>query len=248
GHIDEMIISSTHNESSPDTIGLYGAPDDPTGSLALNSGIDEYYMDWLDEQMANAAVEACDNREPASLREVDFQVPTKRGCSVYCFEQEIPNRFPTTKDDGSHASIDPKVRVLQARDGGGSPIFTMMNLADHNQDIGQSDTFEESHTVSQDWPGYFNRHIEQDVGGGVGIFMAADIGSMEDLITDPRIPGPPCNLGGNGCYAQVELTGNGIADRVAAALADANPVGVGAVSGQRNTFCAPIENNLFKAA
>jgi uncharacterized repeat protein (TIGR01451 family) len=247
GHIDEMIISSTHNESSPDTIGLYGAPDDPTGSLALNSGIDEYYMDWLDEQMADAAVEACDNREPASLREVDFPVPTKPGCSMDCLEQEVPNRFPTTKDDGSRAAIDPKVRALQARDASGGPIFTMMNLADHNQDIGQSDTFEESHTLSQDWPGYFHTRLEQDV-GGMAMFLVADNGSIEDLISDPRIPGPPCNLGGNGCYPQVELTGNTIADRVAAALADAKPVAPGAVSGQRNTFCAPIENNLFKAA
>ena len=62
GHIDEMVVSSNHNESSPDTVGIYGAPPDPTGTFGLNSGIDEYYMDWLDEQIANAAVEACDDR------------------------------------------------------------------------------------------------------------------------------------------------------------------------------------------
>jgi uncharacterized repeat protein (TIGR01451 family) len=248
GHIEEMVISSNHNESSPDTIGLYGAPTDPADAtgIGLNSGIDEYYMDWLDEQMADAALEACDNRQPASLREVDFPVPTKPGCSVNCLEQEIPNRFPTTKDNGDHAAIDPKVRVLQARNASGQPMATMMNLADHNQDIGQSDTFEESHTLSGDWPGYFHRRLEQDV-GGMAMFMAADIGSIEDLISDPRVPGPPCNNGDNGCYAQVELTGNTIADRVAAALANASPVAPGAVSGQRTTFCAPIENNLFKA-
>src|SRR4051812_27006149 len=55
GHIDEMVVSSNHNESSPDTVGIYGAPEDPTGSFGVSSGIDEYYMDWLDEQMANAA-------------------------------------------------------------------------------------------------------------------------------------------------------------------------------------------------
>ena len=40
----------------------------------------------------------------------------------------------------------------------------MMNLADHNQDIGQSDTYDVAHAVSGDWPGYFHRRLEQDVG------------------------------------------------------------------------------------
>src|SRR6266540_1081636 len=230
-----------------DPIGLYGAPEDPTGTIGLNSGIDEYYMDWLDEQMANAAVDACDNRKQASLQESEFPVPTKPSCSVNCLEQEIPNRFPTTTDSGDPAAIDAKVRVLQARDANGDPIFTMMNLADHNQDIGQSDSFEESHTTSSDWPGYFHRRLEQDV-GGMAMFVAADLGSMEDLISDPRIPDPPCFSGDNGCYAQVELTGNTIADRVAAELPDAKPVPLGPVSGERTEFCVPIENNLFKAA
>ena len=44
GHIDEMVVSSNHNESSPDPIGLYGAPSDPTGTAGLHSGIDDYYM------------------------------------------------------------------------------------------------------------------------------------------------------------------------------------------------------------
>jgi hypothetical protein len=239
GHIDEMVVSSNHNESSPDTIGIYGAPEDPTGSFGLNSSIDEYYMDWLDEQMANVAVQACDDRGPADLREVDFPVPAG-------LRQEI-HAWPTTDHNGNAVAVDPKVRVLQARDANGDPIFTMMNLADHNQDIGQSDDYDVSHAVSGDWPGYFHRRLEQDV-GGMAMFLAADIGSMEDLITDPAIPGPPCFSGANGCYAQVEATGNTIADDVAARLADAKPLPVGSVTGQRSEFCAPLENNLFRAA
>jgi hypothetical protein len=239
GHIDEMVVSANHNESSPDTVGIYGAPQDPTGSFGLNSGIDEYYMDWLDEQIAGAAVGACDNRRPASLREVDFPVPAG-------LRQEI-HAWPTTDHSGNATSVDPKVRVLQARDGTGDPIFTMMNLADHNQDIGQSDDYDVSHALSADWPGYFHRRLEQDV-GGIAMFLAADIGSMEDLITEPAIAGPPCFSGANGCYAQVEATGKAIADGVAAQLANAQPVPPGAVGGERTEFCAPLENNLFRAA
>jgi hypothetical protein len=239
GHIDEMVVSSNHNESSPDTVGIYGAPPDPTGSFGINSSIDEYYMDWLDSQIAAAAVEACDDRRPASLRAVEFPVPAG-------LRQEI-HAWPTTDHNGRATSVDPKVRVLQGRDGSGNPIFTMMNLADHNQDIGQSDTYDVAHAVSADWPGYFHRRLEQDV-GGMAMFLAGDIGSMEDLITDPAIPDPPCFSGANGCYAQVEATGDSIADHVAAELSNAQAVPLGPVEGRRTDFCAPLENNLFRAA
>jgi uncharacterized repeat protein (TIGR01451 family) len=46
----------------------------------------------------------------------------------------------------------------------------------------------------------------------------------------------------------VEATGNSIADHVAAELPNARPVPLGPVGGERTEFCAPIENNLFKAA
>ena len=94
----------------------------------------------------------------------------------------------------------------------------MMNLADHNQDIGQSDDYDVAHAVSSDWPGYFHRRLEQDV-GGMAMFLAADIGSMEDLITVPRFPDRPASAARNGCYAQVEATGDSIADHVAARAA-----------------------------
>jgi hypothetical protein len=243
-----MVISSNHNESSPDTVGIYGAPADPAvGAFGLNSGIDEYYMDWLDEQMANVAVESCDNHQPASLREVDFPVPPD-------MEQEIPGRFPTRTDgnattpSGSQpAAIDPKVRVLQARDADGDPIFTMMNLADHNQDIGHSDSYEQQHAFSSDWPGYFHSHLEERI-GGMAMFLAADIGSMEDLITVPRILTGDCDNGHNGCFPQVDHTGDVIAGHVADALANAQSVPFGPVSGERTEFCSPLENNLFRAA
>jgi uncharacterized repeat protein (TIGR01451 family) len=240
GHIDEMVVSSNHNESSPDTVGIYGAPADPSGSFPLHSGIDEYYMDWLDDQMANAAVAACDNRQPASLREVEFPVPAG-------LRQEIPGRFPTTADSSSKpTAIDNKVRVLQARDASNNSIFTMMNLADHNQDIGHSDNDYESHSLSSDWPGYFHRRLEQDV-GGMSMFLVGDNGSMEDLITDPPLSTtehPECVTG---CFAQVEATGTRIADEVAARLANAKTVPIGAVGGRRTEFCAPLENNFFRA-
>ena len=139
--------------------------------------------------------------------------------------------------------------MLQARDASGDPIFTMMNLADHNQDIGHSDTYEESHAVSGDWPGYFHHRLEQDWSGGMAMFLAGDIGSMEDLITDPAIPDPPCNSGANGCFAQVRADRrHDRRPRRRRARPGREPVRPGPVDGRRTEFCVPLENNLFRAA
>ncbi|MBV9214443.1 MAG: hypothetical protein JOZ25_12455, partial [Actinobacteria bacterium] len=219
GHIDEMVVSSNHNESSPDPIGLYGAPPIPNAPAGAHSGIDDYYMDWVAHQIATAAVQACDQRQPATMREAEFPIPPG-------LRQEIPgDRFPTADDYGKPAAIDPKVRVLQARAANGQTIFTMMNLADHNQDIGQSDTPGVATAISGDWPGYFHRQLE-GLTGGMAMFLAADIGSMEDPITVPAIGGPLCRNGENGCYEQVQATGDALADHVAASLSTARPVRV----------------------
>jgi len=73
--IDAMVVSANHNESSPDTVGIYGGPADPTGAFGVNSGIDEYYMDYLVERVAQAAAAAHDNARRASLRVREFPLP-----------------------------------------------------------------------------------------------------------------------------------------------------------------------------
>src|SRR5436309_4877017 len=155
--ITDMIVSANHNESSPDSIGLYAAPDAgcalPAGA---NSGIDDYYMNWLDNRVARAAALAYDHLRPASLWARQFRTPP----SLYV---EVHN-FPTTADnDFQPRAIDPKVGVLQARDRSGKPIVTIMSLAAHNQEIGHSALTDPANGVTlkreiiSDWPGYFHR-------------------------------------------------------------------------------------------
>src|SRR5205085_1371190 len=139
--------------------GIYGGPDEG-GAAGGNSGIDDYYYDFLEHQIAHASAQAVDAMQAASLRETEFQVPPE-------IEQERSNQFPTANDDNTPDAIDPKVRVLQARTAGGAPIFTMANVAAHNQEIGHGDHTNE---ISSDWPGYFHDRLEDDL-GGMGMFL-----------------------------------------------------------------------------
>ncbi len=245
--ISDVIVSADHNESSPDTIGIYGAPPVPEdapaigGAVGENSGIDDYYMRYLERRVADAAVAAYDDRQPARLAATSFPLPAD-------VQVRLSKNFPTTNDDGSPAAIDPKVRVLQARASSGRPIVTIMNLAAHNQEIGHSGQAALQDDLSSDWPGYFARRLEADV-GGMGMFLVGDNGSEEDPVTVPSLESqghPEC--ADSGCYAQAEATGNALADAVAGHVASATPLRFGAVTARRRVFFAPLENNLFKGA
>jgi hypothetical protein len=228
----ETFVSANHNESSPDTVGIYGGPAE-AGVTGLNSGIDEYYMDFVIEQVAQAAKQAYDDLRPASLWVREFTIPS--GLDV-----RLSDNFPTTDDVGSAAAIDPKVRVLQARDVAGNPIVTVMNLAAHNQEIGHDGPMPGD--ISSDWPGFFHARLESNFGQGMAMFLVGDNGSEEDPRTVPEPSGDQ--------YAKAQATGEAFADAVAARIGDAETTEVraGQLLAERTEFFAPIENNLFKAA
>jgi hypothetical protein len=249
--IDDVIVSANHNESSPDTVGIYGAPAAPNdipavgGAVGENSGIDEYYMTFLEHQVALAAAHAYDNRKPATLWTSHFRVnqegeglpPMASKVSI-----DLSKNFPTTADDGSPAAVDPKARVLQARNRNGKPIATMLNLAAHNQEIGHSDAA--PYDISSDWPGYFHRKLQHEV-GGMAMFLVGDNGSEEDPVTEPPVG---CPEDPDACYSQAQATGEALARATAGSVEGAKQLRAGRVTSRRDVFFAPLENNLFKAA
>src|SRR5436190_2529693 len=249
--IDDVVVSANHNESSPDTIGIYGAPPVPNdlpavgGAVGENSGIDDYYMTFLEHQVALAAARAYDNRRPATLWTSHFRV-NEEGDALPTMPSrvsvDLSKNFPTTADDGSPAAVDPKARVLQARTPGGKPIATMLNLAAHNQEIGHSDAA--PYDISSDWPGYFHRELQRKV-GGMAMFMVGDNGSEEDPTTVPPVG---CPEDPQACYSQAQATGEALARATAGSVRGANELGPGSVRSQHDGLFAPLEKNLFNAS
>jgi hypothetical protein len=254
--ITNMIVSSNHNESSPDPIGIYGAPD--VGGLAgANSGIDDYYMNWLAGRVARVAARAYDRLKPATIWARQFLTPPNLYVEVH--------NFPTTADDEFQPrAIDPKIGVLQARDGDGKPIVTIMSLAAHNQEIGHSDLTDPAHgnvplkrEISSDWPGYFHRRLQSLI-PGMAMFLVGDNGSEEDPSTVPPVTAPECGPIKNpqdppyaqrtdGCYPQAKATGEAFASAVAAQAQKAKQLRFGTVTLDRREFDVPVENNGFRA-
>jgi hypothetical protein len=222
--ISGIVVSANHNESSPDTVGIYGAPS-LDGAAGGRSGIDDYYMSFLDAQVAHAIVAAYDDLHPGRLSVGEVRVPESLSIRV-------SNNFPTTDDAGKLVAGDPYVRVLRATDGNGG-VFTVMNLAAHNQEIGHGNN---PGQLSEDWPGYFERRLDAH-GGGTSIFLVGDNGSIEDPAADH-----------DGTYAEAESSGDGFADLVADLTGSLTSLRPGDVRLTTSTFDVPLQNNLFVAA
>jgi hypothetical protein len=238
----DMLVSADHNESSPDTIGIYGAETAPEVGVSLRSGIDEYYMRYLEDRVAHVAADAVKSMEPAGLYANQVRLPEDR------IQQRWSEQFPTfvaLPNDNRRAAVDLKIGVLQARGRDGAPIFTVMNYAAHNQEMGRVGP-----QLSSDWPGAFARAFDA-THPGVAMFLVGDNGSQEDptgLTPDeqPVIPNGSENHGPDQ-YKQAQYTGEVFAEVTDAAAQDARPLAPGRVALHRSAYCVPLENNGFAA-
>jgi hypothetical protein len=258
--ITDVIVSSNHNESSPDTVGIYGAPEIPEVGVGARSSVNEYYMDWLVERLAQVAVSAYRDLRPASVWARQVELPKN-------LRVNLSNNYPTTFDRTDRpASIDPKLRIVQARDSSGKPIATLLGLAAHNQQTGHSglcsplpgrgDCVPLNRQISSDWPGWFHRRLEAAGNAGLPVFVAAENGSEEDPETVPDVHGdfPECyrvvdgKKDPDGCHPQNQATGEALADAVAAEAPKADRIPFGPLRFDRRELQVPVENNAFKAA
>src|SRR5262245_16514019 len=101
-----LIVACTHVHEGPDTLGLWG----PSAS---ETGVDVQYLDWVDKQVAQTAVEAARTLQPARIQ-------LARDDSPLLEQLQSVDRPPYVKD--------PFLFVLQAvRLSDGMTIATLVN-------------------------------------------------------------------------------------------------------------------------
>lgn len=251
----DLVVSANHNESSPDTIGLYGALQTPL-SVGVRSGIDEYYMGFLADRVAHAAAAAVRDLQPANLyaNQIEGSIPDGTRGSSYPLltgmSQRISDQFPTTvalPADDRVAAVDPKVGLLQARRPDGTPIFTVVSQGAHNQEMGNA-VAGIGPQLSGDWPGAFQRSFDSSH-AGTAIYLVGENGSIEDPQTDPAVVpnGSENHTTPATQYLQAQATGARLAAIADAAARDATELDRGTVRLVRRQFCIPLENNGFIA-
>jgi hypothetical protein len=259
--LTQIFISSTHDESAPDPIGLWGPntgeEGNPEGPFAVSSGVDEYYFNWMVPRVAKAVVAADGARTPAKLKVAIGPMPSNaQSCwSSYPFidNQQMP--------------------VLQAIAQDGRVLFTLVDVSTHDETLSFSGVSTYTHEISADWAGRMRQALEARWPGSVGIELAGMVGSVETpTVYEPestqvlRIPGALHNVPGNpnGCrsvYPQpssgkpvedaeeyLSAFGDSVANTAAATLEHAHNVVPNTAKVQQLPLCVELENNLFKFA
>jgi hypothetical protein len=244
-NLDDIFISSTHDESAPDSLGLYGVD-------ATTSSVNDYWTSYLVEKSAQAIEDAYHAMRPATIRYTVAQEPQNmRQCwSSYPFVDDM--RMP----------------VLQALDTHGNAIVTLGNVSQHAETLGFNPDQGEKVGISSDWPHFFRTSLEQRY-GGVAMEMAGSVGSVESpqVFSDP-ISGTPeqffsaghpagCrtifNPNGSevplGYSQETRVFGEQLAGAVAQAIDSSAETSQSSVLwSARRDVCVPLTNALFAAA
>jgi hypothetical protein len=257
--ISDIYISSTHDESAPDSIGLYGV-------TPLTSSVNPYWVNFMENQAAQAVLTACANLHPALVR---YAQPIEPATFRQCFSS-----YPFVDDQ-----LMPTMEAVDAATG--RAIATLTDVSQHTETLGfnggsaldpgaptKTTLEQEKRWLTADWPFWFRSKLETDL-GGVGIEMAGSVGSNETPQVFPtavsRTPQQFVNAGHPaGCrttytadqstmiplgyYSEDVALGHQAADAVEMALGGAGYSTSGDISGSRLNVCLQVTNALFGVA
>lgn len=160
--VDLLLLSSTHTHEAPDTIGIWGTD-------MTTSGVDLDYLDWVNDQLAQAVSDAVAALEEAHVTFGDIQVQDPDGSTdAYVGDGRDPN------------ILDLTMRVMRfARPGSDETIASVVNFASHAEFTGS-----ENNWISGDYPHYLREAVEsgdttgiQGI-GGVCVFVNGDLGGQ----------------------------------------------------------------------
>jgi len=159
-HIQDVLITSTHNHEGPDTIGLWGADQVSDGKFPL-------YLCFVDREIAKAITQAAQ-----SLMKVRMRLGTttpRLSLSLTGLQTRTGGRPPQFFDD--------ELRVMQFVGTEGrlkeQIVATLINWNTHPESMESENTI-----LTSDFPGAVREKIEEKY-GGVAIYVSGDLGAVE---------------------------------------------------------------------
>jgi len=143
-----IIISSTHQHSGPDTLGLWG-PDQAI------SGVNPEYMGFLKACMVDTLAEAARKLRPVRLRLSKARMP-----KYVAKNARDPNL------------IDDEMTILSVENAEGSNVAIVVNFGLHPEVL-----WDDNNLITADFPCYMYRIVESEL-GGLCIFVNGALGGM----------------------------------------------------------------------
>ena len=217
-----LIVACTHVHEGPDTLGLWGPS-------ALETGVDERYLSWVEARIAETAIAATRALEPAKIR-------LARDDSPQLGQLQSVDRPPYVKD--------PFLFVLQAvRAADQRPIATMVNWTDHPETMNRKNT-----EITADYPGWICRYLEQRY-GGTALFFNGALGKVSTLGNQVALLDPETGqVAVDGSWRKPELLGTMIGRLAEHALDHAGMLTPDAVTFHSAMFFLHLANDRFRIA
>ncbi len=215
----DVIVASLHDHEGPDTMGQWG----PSQG---QSGINETYMNFVVDRVAEAAQEAVKSMRPARLR----AAKTK------------PAELDTFIDDTRPPVVhDPEIVALRAETSDGQPIATLINWANHPETLGSKNT-----QITSDYSGYLRDELERLV-GGTAVFVNGAIGGMQSPLGS-TVKNAQGRLLADNTFEKAEFIGKRVATLAAEALKGAPELNVNTLVFREKTIEIPMTNPGFNMA
>jgi hypothetical protein len=216
-----VMVASSHVHEGPDTMGLWG-------HTQLESGIDPKYMDWLDDRIATAAVNALRSMKPAQLALGRNDDP-----SLALLQDD--SRPPYVKDP--HLLV---IRIDSADSG--EPIATAVNWSDHPETLGGNNTL-----ITADYPHWLCQYIE-DHHGGTAVFFEGSIGGLLSTLGDQVALLDPetGEVAKDETWKKAELCGTMLGDLAMRTAASAREAPVEEIVLRQAVIYSPLENDGFR--
>lgn len=221
--VTTVIVASTHDHEGPDTMGLWG----PT---LFASGIDEQYLDGLDNRIAETAIQAVRSEQPAVLTLARDNHP------LLALLQD-DSRPPYVKD--------PYLFVMKLDSAStGQSIATLVNWSDHPETLGGKNTL-----ITADYPHWLCDYVEKHL-GGTAVFFNGAIGGLLSTNGDQVALQDPATgeVARDDSWKKAELFGMTIGALVERALASGEMAEVDSFAARRAVFFSPLLNDHFRVA
>jgi hypothetical protein len=221
--VTHVLVASTHDHEGPDTLGLYG----PT---PFQTGMDEEYMEWLQERIATTAVEAIHSAQDACLR-------LARDDHPLLAMLQWDSRPPYVKD--------PYLFVMRlTRRATGQPIANLVNWSDHPETLGGKNT-----EITADYPHWLCQYLEQHL-GGTAIFFNGSIGGLLTTLGDGVALQDPDTgeVARDHTWRKAELFGGTIGALAVRALETGEDFEVESLAVHKAVVFAPLHNDRFRVA
>ena len=220
--VTHIIVASTHDHEGPDTMGLWG----PT---PFQSGIDETYLNSLQERIASTAVEAIRSMQGAHLT-------LGRDDHPLLAQLQSDSRPPYVKD--------PFLFVMRLTSLEEKPIATLVNWSDHPETLGGKNT-----EITADYPHWLCQYVEEH-GGGTAVFFDGSIGGLISSLGEDVALQDPENgrIAKDDTWRKAELLGSTLGVISTRAAAAGERVEIDAIMVRKAVVFAPLANDHFRVA